>query len=108
MMDNKQIVNCLSTTLTNRKKTWKEAVWQNHFFAALYSLLPTGFSLVPEYPPNEDRASVDYRIHGKGFKGSVEWLISELSSNGLNETVKQYIFKHYYRFVADPKRVHPQ
>jgi len=109
MMDSSQISTCLSTTLNNRKLTWKEAVWQNHFFASLYTLLPKKYSLSPEYPPDGTRASVDYRIHSEGFKGSVEWLITELSStNKLTSTIKDYIFDHYYRFVPDPKGKFPQ
>lgn len=99
-MDDKLIQNCLSTTLANTITTWKEAVWQNHFFASLYRLLPTGYLADPEFTAGQGR--VDYRIHGEQFMGSVEWLISEFKYS-TTQNVKDYILEHYYRFVQDPK-----
>ena len=82
-------------------------MWQNHFFAALLWLLPPKFQVEPEYPVTTDSScggSVDFRIVGPQFSGFVEWLVTDYSNNKQNapKTVKNYILKHYYRFVKDP------
>ena len=104
----------MSTTIKSRRVTWKEAVWQNHFFASVNWLLPNEYRIDPEYPTetsNENiSGSVDYRIVGPKFKGSVEWLITEYGdkSTSAPPTVQDYIKEHYYRFVADPNGKYPQ
>ena len=88
-------------------------MWQNHFFASLAWLLPPKYRIDPEYPVtsnNNRTGSVDFRIVGPDFCGSVEWLISEYGRNSSKapKTVEEYILEHYYRFVKDPNGVYKQ
>ena len=103
LLNHKSIVNCLSTTLYGSIESLKEFVWQDHFFASLQWLLPPKFRIDSEYPvshSNLKTESVNFRVAGPSFSGSIEWLVTEYEWTP--ETVKQYIFEHYYRFVKDP------
>lgn len=101
MMDDQLITNCLSTTV----RSWKETVWQNHFFAALYCLLPVNYRIDTENRISEatkKRDSINYRIHGAEFIGSVEWVLSEFPLSTPPDTISNYILERYYRFVKNP------
>ena len=113
MLNHKSIVNCLSTTGQKSKKTWKESVWQNYFFAALEWLLPRQYYRIdPEFKEYRDaRGFVDFMISSKDghFNGAVEWLVTECrKGTPASKGVAEYIKEHYYRFVKDPSGQYPQ